>query len=101
MWNRPEVGVVEGVGGGRRGVGEAEGAALGCGGCGGVGALGGAVAECFGDGVARGEALSRTGSKSTNHDVNSARAIPSNVSFIRRFTSIFDENRKYISPIIR
>jgi hypothetical protein len=33
--------------------------------------------------------LMRTGSKSTNHDLKSARAIASSVSFIRRFKPIF------------
>ena len=33
-------------------------------------------------------ALARTGSKSTNHDLKSARAMASSVSFIRRFSSI-------------
>ena len=33
-------------------------------------------------------AVARTGSKSTNHDLNSARAIASSVSLIRRFNSI-------------
>ena len=36
--------------------------------------------------------LARTGSKSTNHDLKSARAIASSVSFIRRFSSILSSS---------
>ena len=38
--------------------------------------------------VSRPSALARTGSKSTNQDLKSARAMSSSVSFIRRFSSI-------------
>jgi hypothetical protein len=36
--------------------------------------------------------LARTGSKSTNHDLKSARAISSSVSFIRRFSAILSSS---------
>ena len=40
----------------------------------------------------RPSALARTGSKSTNHDLKSARAIASSVSLIRRFSSILSSS---------
>ena len=47
------------------------------------------VAQPWGRPASRPSALARTGSKSTNHDLKSARAIASSVSFVRRFSSIF------------
>ena len=43
--------------------------------------------------VSRPSIFARTGSKSTNQDLNSARAIASSVSFIRRFNSILSSRR--------
>src|SRR5690606_20449285 len=42
--------------------------------------------------VSRPSALAQTGSKSTNHDLKSARAIASSVSFIRLFSSILSSS---------
>ena len=52
---------------------------------------------CFGDSSSRvawfrKAALARTGSKSTNQDLNSARAMASSVSFMRRFSSILSSS---------
>ena len=79
--------------------GEAEGGGEGLGGL----AVGGSVCYClaagfrplgegFGDGVAGGEGIVETGSKSTNQLLNKAWAIPSSVSFIRLFNSILSSN---------
>ena len=46
----------------------------------------------FGRPGSRPSVFARTGSKSTNHDLKSARAIASSVSFIRRFSSILSSN---------
>ena len=45
-----------------------------------------------GNPVSRPSILARTGSKSTNQDLNSARAIASSVSFIRLFNSILSSS---------
>jgi hypothetical protein len=47
----------------------------------------------------RPSALAQTGSKSTNHDLNSARAIASSVSLVRRFSSILSSSAPRIRPI--
>ena len=51
----------------------------------------------------RPSALARTGSKSTNHDWKSARAIASSVSFIRRFSSILSSSvpRMWAMALVR
>ncbi len=50
-------------------------------------ASGNRAATSWGSPVSRPSAFARTGSKSTNHDLNSARAIASSVSFMRRFSA--------------
>ena len=49
----------------------------------------------------RPSALARTGSKSTNHDLNSARAIVSSVSFVRRFSSTLLSSAPIICAMAR
>ena len=56
---------------------------------------------CLGKPVARPSILARTGSKSTNHDLNSARAIAANGSFMRRFSSILSSSAPSTRPISR
>ena len=54
--------------------------------------IGEEVGDGFGKPGSRPSAFARTGSKSTNHDLKSARAIASSVSFIRRFNSILSSS---------